>query len=113
MLNEKPYVVRKFEEGEVHFQRGAAGWKMSDGEFRPLMDDAMKELVDAGLVDQDCVAETARQRDVWVEQSLREYREAQANRTAEQLAEERVEARAAMGEGVEMVNIITGERWTT
>ena len=113
MLNEKPYVVRKFEAGEVHFQNGAAGWQFDSGEFRPLMDDAMKELLDAGCVDSDCVAETARQRDVYVEQSLKEYCEAQRNRTPEQIAEERFEARAAMGEGVEMVNIITGERWTT
>jgi hypothetical protein len=78
MLNEKPYVVRKFEAGEVHFKDGAAGWLMDDGEFRPLMDDAMAEL-----------------------------------HSAEQIAEERFEARAAMGPGVEMVNIITGERYTT
>ena len=44
MLNEKPYVIRKFEAGEVHFQDGAAGWLMQDGEFRPLMSDAMEEL---------------------------------------------------------------------
>ena len=107
------YVVNKFKEGEVHFQNGAAGWLFDNGEFRPLMDDAMEQLLEAGCVDQDCVAETARQRDVYVEQSLKEYVEAQRNRTAEQRAEERFEARAAMGAGVEMVNIITGERFTT
>ena len=113
MLNQKPYVVQKFEQGEVHFRDGAAGWLMEDGEFRPLMDDAMTELHDAGLVSADCVAITRDQRDEWVEQSMREYRTAQAQRTPEQRAEERWEARAAMGPGVEMVNIITGERFTT
>ena len=113
MLNEKPYVVRKFEAGEVHFRDGAAGWLMDDGEFRPLMDDAMEELHDAGLVSDDCVTITRDQRDEWVEQSLREYRAAQLQRTPEQIAEERFEARAAMGPGVDMVNIITGERYTT
>ena len=107
------YVVTKFKEGEVHFQNGAAGWLFDSGEFRPLMDDAMKQLLEAGCVDSDCVAETARQRDVYTEKSIREYIEAQRNRTPEQIAEERFEARAAMGEGVEMVNIITGERYTT
>ena len=107
------YVVTKFKEGEVHFQNGAAGWLFDSGEFRPLMDDAMEQLLDAGLVDEDCVKITAEARDVYVEQSLKEYCEAQRNRTPEQIAEERFEARAAMGEGVEMVNIITGERWTT
>jgi hypothetical protein len=44
---------------------------------------------------------------------LLKYFEAQANRSDEQIAEERFEARAAMGPGVEMVNVITGERYTT
>ena len=107
------YVVTKFKAGEVHFQNGAAGWLMSDGEFRPLMDDAMEQLLEAGLVDQLCVEETARQRDVYTEKSIAEYIEAQRNRTAEQIAEERWEARAAHGPGVKMVNILTGERYTT
>ena len=107
------YVVNKFKAGEVHFQNGAAGWLFDNGEFRPLMDDAMEQLLEAGCVDSDCVAETARQRDVYVAQSLKEYCEAQKRRTSEQIAEERFEARAAMGPGVEMVNIITGERYTT
>ena len=107
------YVVEQFKKGEVKFQFGAAGWLFDNGEFRPLMDDAMQELLNADLVDEACVTRTARARDEYVEQSLAEYRTAQANRTAEQIAEERFEARAAMGEGVEMVNIITGERFTT
>ena len=41
------------------------------------------------------------------------YRMEQAQRTPEQIAEQRMEARAAMGEGVKMVNIITGEKYTT
>ena len=107
------YVVNKFKEGEVHFQNGAAGWLFDNGEFRPLMDDAMEQLLEAGLVDADCVQATAQARDVYTEKSIAEYIEAQRNRTAEQIQEERFEARAAMGAGVEMVNIITGERFTT
>ena len=107
------YVVTKFKEGEVHFQNGAAGWLFDSGEFRPLMDDAMEQLLQAGVVDQECVEETARQRDVYTEKSIREYIEAQRNRSAEQRAEGRFEARAAHGPGVKMVNIITGERYTT
>src|SRR6056300_1197804 len=107
------YVVTKFKQGEVHFQNGAAGWLFDNGEFRPLMDDAMEQLLDAGCVDQQCVQATAQARDVYVEQSLKEYAQAQRNRTQEQIAEERFEARAAMGAGVKMVNIITGERYTT
>jgi hypothetical protein len=107
------YVVTKFKEGEVHFQNGAAGWLFDSGEFRPLMDDAMEQLQEAGLVDQATVDITASARDVYTEKSIAEYIEAQKNRTAEQIAEERFEARAAHGEGVRLVNIITGETYTT
>ena len=113
MLDTKPYVVQKFEAGEVKFEAGAAGWKMPDGEFRPLMSDAMKELHDAGYVDDACMLSTATAREEYTQRTLAEYRVAQANRTAEQIAEERFEARAAMGPGVEMVNIFTGERYIT
>ncbi len=41
---------------------------------------------------------------------LAAYRAANANGPG---AEERAEARAAMGPGVEMCNVITGYRWTT
>jgi hypothetical protein len=107
------YVVTKFKEGEVHFQNGAAGWLFDSGEFRPLMDDAMEQLQEAGLVDQATVDITASARDVYTERSIAEYIEAQRNRTPEQIAEERFEARAAHGEGVRLVNIITGETYTT
>ena len=107
------YVVTKFKAGEVHFENGAAGWLMDDGEFRPLMDDAMEQLLEAGLVDADCVEITSQARDVYTERSIAEYIQAQRNRTAEQIAEERWEARAAHGPGVKMVNILTGERYTT
>jgi len=113
MLNQKPYVVQKFEAGEVKFRDGAAGWLMENGEFRPLMDDAMEELHSAGLVSDDCVSITRDQRDEYVEQSLREYRVAQLQRSPEQIAEERFEALAAYGPGETVVNIITGEQFTT
>lgn len=41
---------------------------------------------------------------------LAEYIEGQANRSEEQLAEERFEMRAAFGEGETVVNIFTGEK---
>ena len=52
-------------------------------------------------------------RDRYVQRTLAEYAVAQQNRTPEQIAEQRAEARAAMGPGVEMVNIFTGEKYTT
>ena len=107
------YMTDKWNAGEVKQQNGACGWLMADGEFRPLMADAMQELKDAGLVDQTTVTITAVARDVHNTAFLKEYTIAQKNRSAEQIREERWEARAAMGPGVEMVNVVTGERYTT
>jgi hypothetical protein len=107
------YMTDKFNKGEVHTKDGACGWLMADGEFRPLMSDAMQELKDAGLVDTQTVTRTAVARDIHTTAFLKEYTIAQKNRSAEQIREERYEARAAMGPGVEMVNIVTGEKYTT
>jgi len=52
-------------------------------------------------------------RNVQVEEFLTQYVEHQQNRSPDQVAEDRYEALAAMGTGVEIVNIITGEKWTT
>ena len=111
------YIVNKFNNGEVKFQNGAAGWLFDSGEFRPLMNDAMQELLNAGLVDQDTVKITAEAREISVFNSLSkavaQYIEAQKNRTPEQIAEERFEARAAFGPGEKMVNVLTGEIYYT
>jgi hypothetical protein len=107
------YITDKWEAGEVHIQDGACGWLMADGEFRPLMSDAMQELKDAGLVDVQTVTRTAVARDIHTTAFLKEYTIAQKNRSAEQIREERFEALAAYGPGETVVNIITGERFTT
>jgi len=107
------YITDKWNAGEVHIQDGACGWLMADGEFRPLMSDAMQELKDAGLVDTQTVTRTAVARDIHTTAFLKEYRTAQLNRSAEQIREERFEALAAYGPGETVVNIITGERYTT
>lgn len=41
------------------------------------------------------------------------YRQRQAERTPEQIAEQRAEERAAFGPGHSLVNVLTGERYTT
>lgn len=107
------YITDKWNAGEVHIQDGACGWLMADGEFRPLMSDAMQELKDAGLVDTQTVTRTAVARDIHTTAFLKEYRTAQLNRSAEQIREERFEALAAYGPGETVVNIITGEQYTT
>ena len=107
------YMIDRWNEGDVRFVDGAVGWIMGDGEFRPLMSDAVAELHDAGYISSITVEATRIARDRYVQRTLAEYAEAQQNRTPEQIAEQRAEARAAMGPGVEMVNILTGETYTT
>lgn len=107
------YMIDRWNEGDVRFVDGAVGWIMKDGEFRPLMSDAVAELHDAGYISSITVEATRIARDCYVQRTLAEYAEAQQNRTPEQIAEQRAEARAAMGPGVEMVNIFTGEKYTT
>ena len=108
------YMIDKWNTNQVHISTdGAIGWLMNDGEFRPLMADAVEELKAAGLIDTATVLRTEVARKLYVEQTLAAYSVAQKNRTAEQIAEERFEARAAMGVGVSMVNILTGEKFTT
>ena len=108
------YILNKWNTNQVHIaEDGAVGWLMSDGEFRPLMRDALKELSDAGHIDQATVERTNKARAVYTERTLREYAEAQRNRTPEQVAEERAEARAAHGPGVKLVNVFTGESYIT
>ncbi len=107
------YMIDRWNEGDVRFVDGAVGWIMKDGEFRPLMSDAVAELHDAGYISSITVEATRIARDRYVQRTLAEYAEAQQNRTPEQIAEQRAEARAAMGPGVGMVNILTGETYTT
>lgn len=45
--------------------------------------------------------------------AIADYKRRQAERSPEQIAEERMMARAAMGPGAEMVNVLTGERYVT
>lgn len=80
---------------------------------RCLPADCVEELYDAGLINSTVVSVTEAARDAETQQFFAEYRTAQANRTPEQIAEERMMARGAMGEGVDMVNVLTGERYTT
>lgn len=44
---------------------------------------------------------------------LQKYREAQANRTPEEIAEQQAHATAAFGPGETIVNVVTGEKFKT
>ena len=66
-------------------------------------------MFEAGLIDSDTVVITNKAYDVHTAEFFAHYRKMRANRTPEQIAEERVEMEAAFGKGAEVVNIITGE----
>jgi len=107
------YVVDRWNEGEVHIEGNAVGWKMRDGEFRPLMSDALEELFDEALIDETIIEATNAAREIYNRRAIGEYKEAQKNRSAEAIAEERAEALAAFGPGEKIVNIFTGESFVT
>jgi len=107
------YVVDRWNEGEVHIEGNAVGWKMRDGEFRPLMSDALEQLFDEALIDETIIEATNAAREIYNRRAIGEYKEAQKNRSAEAIAEERAEALAAFGPSEEIVNIFTGESFVT
>jgi hypothetical protein len=74
------------------------------------MADAMKELLEAGLISIHYVNATAVARSINLKKNLGIYEQAQAERTPAQIAEEQMMARAAFGPGVELVNVLTGEK---
>ena len=110
------YIIDKFNAGEVVVIDGVHGWFFEEGfyggpEHRPLMADAMGELLDAGLCTELDVILTREAREINDAKCIAAYIEGQKNRTPEQIAEERFEARAAFGAGEKVVNIITGESY--
>ena len=102
------YAVENFQDTTI--RNNEIRWNSNN---RCLPADCVAELYDAGLINSTVVLVTADARDAETRQFLAEYRTAQANRSAEQIAEERMMARGAMGAGVQMVDVITGERYTT
>lgn len=103
------YIIDQWNKGEVAIDDNVLGWKMKSGEFRPLMSDALNELFYEGYINWGMVDDTNRARKLHEAKVLEEYREARANRTAEQKREEQFELQAAFGPGAKVVNIFTGE----
>ena len=102
------YAVENFH--NTFIKDGAIRWS-SNGRCLPA--DCVRDLVDANLITAATAERTTDMREIELIEFFQEYREAQKNRSAEQIAEERFEARAAMGPGVKMVNCITGETFLT
>ncbi len=109
------YMIDKWNSGEVVVKDNVCGWEFKEGfdggyEHRPLHDDAMNELLEAGLVTVDMIKATEVARNENNARNVAAWIKGREERTAEQVAEERFEMRAAFGAGETVVNVITGER---
>lgn len=102
------YAVENFHNTVI--RDGAVRWS-SNGRCLPA--DCVRDLVDANLITVATAERTTDARERELAEFFQEYRQAQANRSQEQIREERAMARGAMGAGVRMVNVITGETYTT
>jgi len=93
----------------------AQGYFDTCGIFRWKSNNAVppKETVSKLSLGADVVMKIDAAREVDNAAFVEQYRIMQSQRSPEQIAEEHAEARAAMGPGVKIVNIITGERYTT
>ena len=85
-------------------------WKSND---RIPFADMLHKFVIARLITQEVADDSEVVRQEELSDFLADYRACQSNRSAEQIAEERMEARAAMGPGVEMIDVFTGKKYTT
>ena len=122
------YIIQFWNEGEIFYKgifgNGVAkdrnelmdfepiGWVNKD-DFRPLNEEQVKELFEAKLITEVTAKATKKAYEEHKANFIAEYIKNQENRTQEEINEQRFEARAAMGSGVEMINIITGEKYTT
>lgn len=101
-------LAEQFEDATV--KGGVVRWNSNNS---VPFEDMLTDFAEAGFIPFVTIGTSLEAREVDNKAFFAEYRKAQANRTEEQIAEQRFEARAAMGPGVEMVNIFTGERYTT
>ena len=84
-----------------------------DSNGRIPFEDMLNDFRDLGLISQQVVTNSLATREIEDRAFLKEYVEAQKNRSPEAIAEERAEARAAHGVGVKLVNVFSGETYTT
>lgn len=85
-------------------QDGVLYWATND---RPVPPDVFRDALCEPTAKQVAAHDAA------IQAALAAYREARRNISPEQAAEEAFERRAAFGAGVEIVDIITGERHVT
>tara|TARA_Y100000593_G_scaffold14449_1_gene27436 strand:+ start:7222 stop:7662 length:441 start_codon:yes stop_codon:yes gene_type:complete len=99
--------AEKFAKNDHRIEDGVLLWNTND---RSPMNDMTTRWLELGLITQEVFDATEIARDEQNAAFFADYKVARANRTPEQIAEEQFEMRAAFGPGVEVVNVITGER---
>ena len=119
MKTQTGYTINKIKE---HFNQGMVMHNSKTGQDTVYrwdsngqipFSDMLNDFCALGLITQAVVDKSIEVREIETAQFIESYKKAQKLRSPEQIAEERFEARAAMGSGVDMVNIFTGERYTT
>lgn len=106
--NEAVRLCRKLKEEATIDAKGVIRWN-SNGSVPP--EDCVALAAHIGLPINELACNEARDADFAA--FMVEYRKRRANRTPEEIAEERAEARAAHGPGVTLVNVLTGEKYRT
>ena len=104
------YTAEKIAENfaKAYIQDDVVYWKSND---RSPFEDMLTDFMEAGFISQENVDLTIEAKKAQDKAAIAEYIKAQANRSEEQIAEERAMARAAFGAGEKMVNIFTGETY--
>ena len=108
--HELEYLLDALGNGEIMEADHVLRW-VSSGNC--LMADAVALLERVACATSEHVAATAIASDADTVVAFARYRKAQAERSPAEVAEAQAEARAAHGPGVTLVDVISGERWTT
>lgn len=89
---------------------GVVMWQSND---RVPFEDMLTDFAEAGFIGFIDVRRSLAYKDKQDAEAIAKYIEARKNRTPEQIEEERLEARAALGPGEQVVNVFTGETFYT
>ena len=102
------YSAEKLEKNfeDTYIQDGVVLWKSNN---RSPFEDMLTDFMEAGFISQENVELSVAAKKEQDRIAIAEYVKAQANRSEEEIAEERFEARAAFGPGQKIVNVFTGE----
>ena len=102
------YTAEKIAENfaKAYVKDGVVYWKSND---RSPFEDMLTDFSEAGFITDVNVILSVQAKKEQDRAAIADYIKAQANRSEEQIAEERFEARAAFGPGEKVVNIFTGE----